>query len=173
MTQARILVAEGLGTALLLAIVVGSGIMAEQLAQGNIAVALLANALATGAGLVVLIWCFGGISGAHFNPAVTWVCYWQQQLNAKQALSYSMVQLIGAVLGVWLAHAMFNQPILMLSNHERTGFGQYVSEFVATFGLIMVIIATSRQQPKITPMAVALYIVSAYWFTASTSFANR
>lgn len=172
MTQARILVAEGLGTALLLAIVVGSGIMAEQLAQGNIAVALLANALATGAGLVVLIWCFGGISGAHFNPAVTWVCYWQQQLNAKQALSYSMVQLIGAVLGVWLAHAMFNQPILMLSNHERTGFGQYVSEFVATFGLIMVIIATSRQQPKITPMAVALYIVSAYWFTASTSFAN-
>ena len=172
MTQARILVAEGLGTALLLAIVVGSGIMAEQLAQGNIALALLANALATGAGLVVLIWCFGGISGAHFNPAVTWVCYWQQQLNAKQALSYSMVQLIGAVLGVWLAHAMFNQPILMLSNHERTGFGQYVSEFVATFGLIMVIIATSRQQPKITPMAVALYIVSAYWFTASTSFAN-
>lgn len=172
MTQARILVAEGLGTALLLAIVVGSGIMAEQLAQGNIAVALLANALATGAGLVVLIWCFGGISGAHFNPAVTWVCYWQQQLNAKQALSYSMVQLIGAVLGVWLAHAMFNQPILMLSNHERIGFGQYVSEFVATFGLIMVIIATSRQQPKITPMAVALYIVSAYWFTASTSFAN-
>ncbi|WP_297927372.1 MIP/aquaporin family protein [uncultured Agitococcus sp.] len=172
MTQARILVAEGLGTALLLAIVVGSGIMAEQLAQGNIAVALLANALATGAGLVVLIWCFGGISGAHFNPAVTWVCYWQQQLNAKQALSYSIVQLIGAVLGVWLAHAMFNQPILMLSNHERTGFGQYVSEFVATFGLIMVIIATSRQQPKITPMAVALYIVSAYWFTASTSFAN-
>ncbi|HMU87786.1 MAG TPA: hypothetical protein PKC11_09190, partial [Agitococcus sp.] len=87
-------------------------------------------------------------------------------------LSYSIVQLIGAVLGVWLAHAMFNQPILMLSNHERTGFGQYVSEFVATFGLIMVIIATSRQQPKITPMAVALYIVSAYWFTASTSFAN-
>ena len=172
MTQARILVAEGLGTALLLAIVVGSGIMAEQLAQGNIALALLANALATGAGLVVLIWCFGGISGAHFNPAVTWVCYWQQQLNAKQALSYSIVQLIGAVLGVWLAHAMFNQPILMLSNHERTGFGQYVSEFVATFGLIMVIIATSRQQPKITPMAVALYIVSAYWFTASTSFAN-
>lgn len=172
MTQARILVAEGLGTALLLAIVVGSGIMAEQLAQGNIALALLANALATGTGLVVLIWCFGGISGAHFNPAVTWVCYWQQQLNAKQALSYSIVQLIGAVLGVWLAHAMFNQPILMLSNHERTGFGQYVSEFVATFGLIMVIIATSRQQPKITPMAVALYIVSAYWFTASTSFAN-
>ena len=172
MTQARILVAEGLGTALLLAIVVGSGIMAEQLAQGNIALALLANALATGAGLVVLIWCFGGISGAHFNPAVTWVCYWQQQLNAKQALSYSIVQLIGAVLGVWLAHAMFNQPILMLSNHERTGFGQYVSEFVATFGLIMVIIATSRQQPKITPMAVALYIISAYWFTASTSFAN-
>lgn len=172
MTQARILVAEGLGTALLLAIVVGSGIMAEQLAQGNIALALLANALATGTGLVVLIWCFGGISGAHFNPAVTWVCYWQQQLNAKQALSYSIVQLIGAVLGVWLAHAMFNQPILMLSNHERTGFGQYVSEFVATFGLIMVIIVTSRQQPKITPMAVALYIVSAYWFTASTSFAN-
>ena len=172
MTQARILVAEGLGTALLLAIVVGSGIMAEQLAQGNIALALLANALATGAGLVVLIWCFGGISGAHFNPAVTWVCYWQQQLNAKQALSYSIVQLIGAVLGVWLAHTMFNQPILMLSSHERTGFGQYVSEFVATFGLIMVIIGTSRQQPKITPMAVALYIVSAYWFTASTSFAN-
>ena len=172
MTQARILVAEGLGTALLLAIVVGSGIMAEQLAQGNIALALLANALATGAGLVVLIWCFGGISGAHFNPAVTWVSYWQQQLNAKQALSYSIVQLIGAVLGVWLAHTMFNQPILMLSSHERTGFGQYVSEFVATFGLIMVIIATSRQQPKITPMAVALYIVSAYWFTASTSFAN-
>ncbi|HRH92273.1 MAG TPA: MIP/aquaporin family protein [Agitococcus sp.] len=172
MTQARILVAEGLGTALLLAIVVGSGIMAEQLAQGNIALALLANALATGAGLVVLIWCFAGISGAHFNPAVTWVCYWQQQLNAKQALSYSMVQLTGAVLGVWLAHTMFNQPILMLSSHERTGFGQYVSEFVATFGLIMVIIATSRQQPKITPMAVALYIVSAYWFTASTSFAN-
>lgn len=172
MTQARILVAEGLGTALLLAIVVGSGIMAEQLAQGNIALALLANALATGTGLVVLIWCFGGTSGAHFNPAVTCVCYWQQQLNAKQALSYSIVQLIGAVLGVWLAHTMFNQPILMLSSHERTGLGQYVSEFVATFGLIMVIIATSRQQPKITPMAVALYIVSAYWFTASTSFAN-
>lgn len=172
MTQARILVAEGLGTALLLAIVVGSGIMAEQLAQGNIAVALLANALATGAGLVVLIWCFGGISGAHFNPAVTWVSYWQQQVNAKQALSYSMVQLTGAVLGVWLAHAMFNQPILMLSNHERTGFGQYVSEFVATFGLIIVIIATSRQQPKLTPIAVGLYIISAYWFTASTSFAN-
>ncbi|PIC01007.1 MIP/aquaporin family protein [Caulobacter sp. X] len=169
---ARKLVAEGLGTALLLAVVVGSGIMGERLAAGNTAIALLSNALATGAALVVLIWIFGPISGAHFNPAVTLVAVSRRDLSLRTALAYVAVQIGGAALGVWIAHAMFGEPILQISTKARDGGAQAFSEVVATFGLIATILGTVRFRPDSTPMAVGLYITAAYWFTASTSFAN-
>jgi len=172
MTLPRRLVAELLGTALLLAIVIGSGIMGERLAGGNVAIALLGNTVATGAGLFVLIQMLGPISGAHFNPAVTLAVVIRRGTDARTALAYVIAQLIGAVLGVWAAHAMFAEPLLQISTKLRDGPGQGFSEFVATFGLIGTILATQRSRPDATPAAVGLYIVSAYWFTASTSFAN-
>ena len=172
MTLARRLVAEGLGTAMLLAVVVGSGIMAERLAGGNVAIALLANAVATGAGLVALILMFGAVSGAHFNPVVTLSEAWQKNLAAHAVLPYLAVQVAGAFAGVAAAHAMFGEPAFFASAHARTGAAQWWSECVATFGLVGVIIGCSRSRPSITPFAVAAYITSAYWFTASTSFAN-
>ncbi|SFV09141.1 aquaporin [Pseudoduganella namucuonensis] len=172
MTLARRLVAEGLGTALLLAMVVGSGIMAERLAGGNVAIALLANTIATGAGLVALILMFGAISGAHFNPAVTLSEAWQKNVPPGEVLPYIAAQVAGAFAGVAAAHGMFGEALFFASEHARTGPSQWWSEFVATFGLIGVIIGCSRSRPGITPFAVAAYITAAYWFTASTSFAN-
>lgn len=172
MTLARRVVAEGLGTALLLAVVVGSGIMAERLAGGNVALALLANTLATGAGLIALILMFGTISGAHFNPVVTLSEAWQGNVPGREVLPYIAAQVIGAFAGVAAAHGMFGEPLFFASQHVRTGPAQWWSECVATFGLIAVIIGTSRSRPAVTPFAVAAYIVAAYWFTSSTSFAN-
>jgi glycerol uptake facilitator-like aquaporin len=172
MTFARRIVAEGLGTAFLLAIVVGSGIMAERLAGGNVAIALLANAIATGAGLVALILMFGPISGAHFNPVVTLSEAWQKNIPAAEVAPYIAIQVLGAFAGVAAAHGMFGDPIFVASQHVRTGAAQWWSEFVATFGLIAVIIGCSRSRPSVTPFAVAAYITAAYWFTSSTSFAN-
>jgi glycerol uptake facilitator-like aquaporin len=171
-STSRRLAAEALGTALLLAIVVGSGIMGERLAGGNDAIALLGNTVATGAGLIVLITVFGPISGAHFNPAVTLVFALRRELPALLAVAYVAAQLVGAVLGVFAAHAMFAQPILQISTKLRSGPSQGWSEFVATFGLLLTILGTLRFRPDFTPAAVGLYITSAYWFTASTSFAN-
>ena len=172
MTLARRLVAEGVGTALLLAVVVGSGIMAERLAGGNVAIALLANTIATGAGLVALILMVGTISGAHFNPVVTLSEAWQKNIPAADVLPYGAVQVAGAFAGVAAAHGMFGEPLYFASEHVRIGASQWWSECVATFGLIGVIIGCSRSRPAITPFAVAAYITAAYWFTASTSFAN-
>jgi glycerol uptake facilitator-like aquaporin len=171
-STARRVVAEGLGTAFLLAVVVGSGIMAERLAGGNVALALLANALATGAGLAALILTFGPLSGAHFNPAVTLSEAWQGKLPRVHVLPYIAAQCAGAVAGVLMAHAMFALPLLAASQHVRAGPAQWFSEFLATFGLLAVIIGCSRSRPASTPFAVAAYITAAYWFTASTSFAN-
>lgn len=168
----RRLVAEGLGTALLLAIVIGSGIMGERLAGGNVAIALLGNTLATGSGLVVLITMLGPLSGAHFNPAVTLVFAARRELGMGTALAYIAVQLIGAVLGVWTAHLMFGEAVLQVSSKLRDGPAQAFSEGVATFGLIAAILGSLRFRPEATPFIVGLYISSAYWFTASTSFAN-
>jgi glycerol uptake facilitator-like aquaporin len=172
MTLARRIVAEGLGTALLLAVVVGSGIMAERLAGGNVAIALLANALATGAGLVALILMFGPVSGAHFNPVVTLSAAWQGLHPPREVLPYLAVQTVGALAGVAAAHAMFGLEAFAASAHVRTGAAQWWSECVATFGLLGVIIGCTRSRPGVTPFAVAAYITAAYWFTASTSFAN-
>ena len=172
MTFARRIVSEGLGTAFLLAVVVGSGIMAERLAGGNVAIALLANAIATGAGLVALILMFGTISGAHFNPVVTLSEAWQGNMPAAEVAPYIAVQVFGAFAGVAAAHLMFGDPLFFASQHVRTGAAQWWSEFVATFGLIAVIIGCSRSRPGVTPFAVAAYITAAYWFTSSTSFAN-
>jgi len=172
MTLSRRLVAEGLGTAMLLAVVVGSGIMAERLAGGNVAIALLANTIATGAGLVALILMFGTVSGAHFNPVVTLSEAFQKNVAAAEVFPYVLVQVVGAYAGVAAAHAMFGEPAFFASEHVRTGASQWWSECVATFGLIGVIIGCSRSRPSITPFAVAAYITAAYWFTASTSFAN-
>ncbi|MBR7780322.1 aquaporin [Undibacterium rugosum] len=172
MSIAKRLVGEGLGTAFLLAVVVGSGIMAERLAGGNIAIALLANAIATGAGLIALILMFGTISGAHFNPVVTLSEAFQKNMPAKEVLPYILVQVLGAFAGVAAAHGMFENPLFFASEHVRTGVSQWWSEFVATFGLIAVIIGCSRSRPAVTPFAVAAYITAAYWFTSSTSFAN-
>lgn len=168
----RRLAAEGLGTALLLAIVIGSGIMGERLAGGNAAVALLGNTLATGAGLVVLITIFGPLSGAHFNPAVTLVFALRREIGWREAAAYVAVQTSGAALGVWLAHLMFAEPVFQLSRKLREGPAQDLSEVVATFGLIGTILGALRFRSEATPMLVGLYITSAYWFTASTSFAN-
>lgn len=172
MNLSRKLLAEGLGTALLLATVIGSGIMGERLAGGNTAIALLANAVATGAGLLALILTFGPVSGAHFNPAVTLSAFWQGRLTKRELLPYLLIQITGAFLGVMAAHLMFGEALFSVSHHIRTGPAQWWSEFVATFGLIAVIIGTSRSRASLTPLAVAAYITSAYWFTASTSFAN-
>ena len=168
----RRLVAEGVGTAMLLAAVVGSGIMAERLSGGNQALALLANTVATGAALVALILTFGPISGAHFNPAVTVADASQGGLAWRDVPGYVGAQIVGAVVGVWSAHAMFQERILMVSLHARSGAAQLFSEFVATFGLLSVIWGCSRRRPAAVPFAVAAYITAAYWFTASTSFAN-
>ena len=152
--------------------VVGSGIMGERLAGGNDAIALLANTLATGAGLVVLIVIFGPISGAHFNPAVTLVAALRRGLSARAAAAYAAVQAVGAVLGVWLAHLMFAEPVWQVSTKARDGLPQGVSEGVATLGLLLTILGANRSRPDLTPVMVGLYITAAYWFTASTSFAN-
>jgi glycerol uptake facilitator-like aquaporin len=164
-------VAEGVGTALLLAAIVGSGIMGERLADGNLAIALLANSIATGAALVALIFAFGPISGAHFNPLVTLWAADQRLLPWRDASSYVAAQLAGAALGVVAAHAMFAEPVVSASTHVRSGLPQALSECVATFGLIGVI-SGSRAKPESVPFAVGAYIAAAYWFTASTSFAN-
>jgi glycerol uptake facilitator-like aquaporin len=169
---ARRLVAEGLGTGLLLMIVVGSGIMGQRLAGGNDAIALLGNTLATGAGLVVLITVLGPLSGAHFNPAVTLAFALKREIGWGETAAYSLVQVIGGVLGVWVAHAMFAEPILQISTKLRDGPAQGLAEFVATFGLVGVILGSLRFRPEATPWIVGLYITAAYWFTASTSFAN-
>ena len=171
-TLPRKLVAEAVGTALLLATVVGSGIMGERLAGGNVAIALLANTIATGAGLVALILAFGPVSGAHFNPVVTLADAWQRGLPWREVPGYLMAQFLGAPLGVVLAHVMFGEAAVTASTHVRAGTGQFVSEVVATFGLLSVIWACARRRPTVAPFAVGAYITAAYWFTASTSFAN-
>jgi glycerol uptake facilitator-like aquaporin len=168
----RRLVAEALGTTFLLAVVIGSGIMAERLAGGNVAVALLANTLATGAGLVALILTFGSISGAHFNPVVTVADASQGGMRWRDVGPYVVVQIVGAFAGAAVAHVMFGEPTFSASQHVRSGIGQLVSEFVATFGLLSVIWGCSRARSQATPFAVAAYITAAYWFTSSTSFAN-
>jgi glycerol uptake facilitator-like aquaporin len=169
---ARRLAAEAVGTALLLATVVGSGIMGERLAGGNVAVALLANTLATGAALVALILTFGPISGAHFNPAVTLADASQGGLAWHEVPWYVVVQIAGAFAGVAAAHVMFELPLFFASRHARQGSAQMFSEFVATFGLLAVIWGCARLRSAAVPFAVAAYITAAYWFTASTSFAN-
>jgi glycerol uptake facilitator-like aquaporin len=165
----RKLAAEALGTALLLAVVIGSGIMAERLAGGNVAIALLANTLATVGGLYVLIEVFGPVSGAHFNPAVSAVMAWRGELPAHALAPYIAAQLVGAVLGAWLAHAMFDMALVQVSTKLRTGTGQWIAEAVATTGLVLVIL---RAPAGRVAAMVASYIGAAYWFTASTSFAN-
>ena len=169
---ARCCVAECLGTAFLLAGVVGSGIMAAKLAGGNGALALLCNTLPTGAILTVLILIFGPVSGAHFNPAVSIVFALRGELPAKTAVIYVAMQVIGAVIGVWTAHLMFELPLWQISGTARTGSGQWLAEAVAAFGLLLTILGCRSRTPSAVPYAVGLYITSAYWFTASTSFAN-
>ena len=171
-STSRQLAAEGIGTMTLLATVIGSGIMAERLAGGNVAVALLGNTIPTGAILYVLITIFGPVSGAHFNPAVTIAFAIRRQVAAPQALMFILMQVAGGLCGAMLAHLMFEMPILQLSQNARTGGAQWLSEFVATFGLLTVIFGGLRWRPESVPMLVGLYITAAYWFTASTSFAN-
>ena len=166
------LLAEGLGTALLLATVVGSGVMGQSLSGGNVAIALLANSIATGAMLVVLIVIFGPISGAHFNPAVSAVMLVRGELTKSLFGGYLAAQIVGAVLGVFAAHAMFALPILEISTRLRSGPAQWFAEAAATFGLLVTILGTLRARPEAVPFTVGLYITAAYWFTASTSFAN-
>ena len=168
----RRLVAECIGTALLLATVIGSGIMGERLAGGNTAIALLANTIATGAALVALILTFGSISGAHFNPAVTLADAAHGGMPWREVPSYIIAQIIGAFIGVAAAHMMFEQPVFFVSHHARSGAAQMFSEFVATFGLLAVIWGCSRRRSEAVPFAVGAYITAAYWFTSSTSFAN-
>ena len=168
----RRLTAEALGTAILLATVVGSGIMAEKLAGGNIAIALLGNTIPTGAILVVLILVFGPLSGAHFNPAVSLAFAAKGELAWQDCASFIIAQVFGAFIGVWAAHLMFDLPVLQVSSHIRSGWGQWFSEGIATFGLLLTIFGCVARTPSATPYAVGLYITAAYWFTASTSFAN-
>jgi len=168
----RRLAAEGLGTAALLCAVVGSGIMAERLSGGNVGVALLANTAATGAILYVLIVMLGPISGAHFNPAVTLMFAVRRQIGAGMAAAYAAVQAAGGVAGAWLAHLMFEEPVFQLAQKLRDGPAQWLSEAVAAFGLVLTILGGLRWAPERVPGLVALYICAAYWFTASTSFAN-
>lgn len=169
---ARRLAAEGLGAAFLLATVIGSGIMGERLADGNEALALLGNTLPTGAILVVLILIFGPLSGAHFNPAVSIAFAMRGDIGGRDAGAYIVVQLVCALIGVWIAHLMFDLPVLQVSEKIRSGPGQWLAEFVATFGLLLTIFGCVARAPQAVPYAVGLYITAAYWFTASTSFAN-
>ncbi len=166
------LLGEALGSFFLFATVVGSGIMAERLAEGNVAVALLANALATGAMLFVLITMLGPVSGAHFNPAVSLVMRLRGDCCWRGLAATVAVQVVAGILGIWAAHLMFDLPILQFSGKARTGLGQWAGEFIATFGLVLTIIGTAKHRPAAIPASVALYITAAYWFTSSTSFAN-
>jgi glycerol uptake facilitator-like aquaporin len=170
--HARRVTGEAVGTALLLAAIVGSGIMGDRLAGGNVALALLANTMSTGAALLALILTFGPISGAHFNPAVSAVAAFDGDLPWRDVPMLVASQCVGAVVGVLAAHVMFSEPLVAISQYARAGAAQIVSEFIATFGLVSVILGTVRRKPELTPFAVSAYIVSAYWFTASTSFAN-
>lgn len=172
MTVPRRLVAEAIGTTLLLTAVVGSGIMGDRLAGGNVAIALLANAIATGAALVALILTFGPISGAHFNPLVSLAQAASGRLQWSIAVGYCITQILAAFVGVALAHLMFGEPLLQASQHVREGWPLALSEGIATFGLLMVIFSCARYRPNAVPLAVGAYITGAYWFTASTSFAN-
>jgi len=172
MNTARRIVAEFIGTALLLAVVVGSGIMGERLSGGNVAIALLANSIATGGGLVALILVFGPISGAHFNPAVSLALAASRRHAWVDVPGYLVAQVAGGIAGVWAAHAMFGEPILQVSEKLRPGAALMFSEVVATFGLLTTIFGCLRHRSEAVPYAVAVYIVAAYWFTASTSFAN-
>jgi glycerol uptake facilitator-like aquaporin len=165
-------VAELVATMFLLAAIVGSGIMGERLAGGNVALALLANSLATGGALFALIATFQPISGAHLNPVVTLVDAWEGGLPWRRTPVVIVAQLVGAAFGVWLAHVMFDAPWISVSTHDRGGFAPIASEFVATFGLVAVILGCARRRPDVIPCAVSAYIVGAYWFTASTAFAN-
>jgi glycerol uptake facilitator-like aquaporin len=171
-TLPRRIAAEGLGTAFLLATVIGSGIMGERLAGGNVALALLGNTLPTGAILVVLILIFGPLSGAHFNPAVSVAFALRGELPRRTLMAYVLIQIATAILGVWAAHLMFDLPVLQVSTKLRFGPGQWFAESVATFGLLLTILGCIARAPAATPYAVGLYITAAYWFTASTSFAN-
>lgn len=171
MNSTRKLAAEAIGTMLLLSAIVGSGIMGERLSGGNVAIALLANTLATGAMLVAIILTFGPISGAHFNPVVTLALAFQGEVRWKDTPAYVVVQILGALVGVAAAHLMFGEP-LSPSQHARTGSAQLFSEFVATFGLLAVIWGVGRSRPQAAPFAVGAYITAGYWFTASTAFAN-
>ena len=164
--------AEFIGTLLLLATVIGSGIMGETLADGNTAIALLGNTIPTGAILFVLITMFGPVSGAHFNPAVTLTFFLKREINLKEALAYVIIQIAGAIAGVLLANAMFDLDVMQISEKVRSSNGQWISEVVATFGLVLAILATLRSRPDAVAAVVGLYITAAYWFTASTSFAN-
>ncbi|MEO1506981.1 MAG: MIP/aquaporin family protein [Cyanobacteria bacterium J06633_23] len=168
----RRLIAEWLGTFTLLATVVGSGIMAERLAGGNNAIALLGNTIPTGAILIVLILVFESISGAHFNPAVTLVFSLRKEISVRESLLFVVAQVIGGITGVFVAHVMFGNPLIDPSTTIRTGLGQWVGEFVATFGLVGTILGCVKARPEAVPYAVGLYITAAYWFTSSTSFAN-
>ena len=166
------LLAEAIGTAILLATIVGSGIMGDSLAGGNVAIALLANSIATGAILVVLISILGPISGAHFNPVVTGAFWMKGQIVGREALLFIVIQIAAGIIGVWIAHAMFDQDIIQISTKLRSGPAQWFSEVIATFGLILVILGAIRHRPGGVATLVGLYITAAYWFTASTSFAN-
>jgi glycerol uptake facilitator-like aquaporin len=172
MTVGRAAAAEAIGTAFLVALVVGSGIMGERLAQGNAAVALLANSIATGAGLYALIIVFGPISGAHLNPVVSAVSMWDGRLRLGHGFVYVLVQVSGAFVGVAAAHAMFELPIIQVSAHNRPTLGEGLGEVIATFGLVLVISLALKHRAEAIPLAVAAFITSAYWFTSSTSFAN-
>jgi glycerol uptake facilitator-like aquaporin len=172
MDLSRRIASEAVGTALLLAAVVGSGIMGERLSGGNVAIALLANTIATGATLVTIILTFGPISGAHFNPAVTLADASQGGIAWREVPAYVVAQLVGGLAGVFSAHLMFGEEVFQVSEHVRAGGAQLFSEFIATFGLLSVIWGCSRKRSESVPMAVGLYITGAYWFTASTSFAN-
>lgn len=166
------MLAEGFGSMFLFATVIGSGIMGERLAGGNVAIALLGNTLATGAMLFVLITMLGAISGAHFNPVVTLVARLRREIDTATGIVHVFAQLVGGIIGVWIAHIMFDQPIWQVSEKLRAGPGQWMGEAVATFGLIFTILGTVRMRPQWVPASVALYITAAYWFTSSTSFAN-
>lgn len=170
--QRRRVVAEAVGTALLVTGIVGSGIMGERLAGGNVAIALLSNVVATGSLLAVLIMTFGPVSGAHFNPTVSLVHALQGAMPWREACGFVAAQLVGSAAGLAAAHAMFDEPLVQVSSHARAGGGQLFSEFVATFGLLTAIWGCSRRRPEAVPFAVGLYITAACWFTASTSFAN-